>query len=381
MIKNRIIKPECLTMVDIIHCLTLNINDFLLIEKQQRLAGSFKMDETGAKILKILLIEPRTSFSEIAKKCGLSTQAVQKRYERMKKSGIINGAIIQVNPKYIGLTCCGVLNVVAVKNKKQEIDRFLLTKNCVINDYPSNTDDHIIKMIGASDVEKFARIVEELQARPYVKSVDPIIWIDETNMTHPENIIILIDATNNVENGSYDFYKPSFTDTKTGQKSCDTENELNKPPTIDEVDRKIAKILSQNARMPFSKVAEKVGITTSTVIKRYNQMRKNNFIHLSSVTVNLEKLGYNAILMFFLKLSRGSDTSKLFNHIVQIPNVIIAIRTLGSYDMSIAVPIINFEQVFSLTRKISRIENIEDFKIEVHKPFQKFPNSKYSSIL
>jgi DNA-binding Lrp family transcriptional regulator len=43
--------------------------------------------------------------------------------------------------------------------------------------------------------------------------------------------------------------------------------------------------------MSFRKVAEMLGISTQAVIRRYNRLKKN-VLSYSSITVNLEKLGY-----------------------------------------------------------------------------------------
>ena len=57
------------------------------------------IDEIDAKILKTLLKDARTRFTEIAKECGISTNAIVKRFYNLKKSGVINGTAIRLNQK------------------------------------------------------------------------------------------------------------------------------------------------------------------------------------------------------------------------------------------------------------------------------------------
>src|SRR3990170_2837954 len=64
---------------------------------------------------------------------------------------------------------------------------------------------------------------------------------------------------------------------------------------IDETDRKIARILSRSARTPFKRIAEQLGISTKNVIQRYRRLRREKVLTLSSITVDLNKLGYNAM--------------------------------------------------------------------------------------
>ena len=66
---------------------------------------------------------------------------------------------------------------------------------------------------------------------------------------------------------------------------------------MDKIDLYIGKILTGNARMSFTKIAKKLGISTSTVIKRYNRLRKK-VLPYSYLTINLKKLGYVGKVIF-----------------------------------------------------------------------------------
>lgn len=58
-----------------------------------------QIDEIDAKILTTLLKDARTSFAEIARSCGVSTNSILKRFSKLKKVGIINGTALRVNIK------------------------------------------------------------------------------------------------------------------------------------------------------------------------------------------------------------------------------------------------------------------------------------------
>jgi Lrp/AsnC family transcriptional regulator for asnA, asnC and gidA len=61
-----------------------------------------KMDEIDIKILTELMVDAQMPFSQIAKKIGLSHQTIGKRYERMKKEGIIKGCSVLVDGNKLG---------------------------------------------------------------------------------------------------------------------------------------------------------------------------------------------------------------------------------------------------------------------------------------
>ena len=56
-----------------------------------------QIDEIDAKILTTLLKDARTSFAEIARNCGVSTNSILKRFYKLKQSGVISGTALRVD--------------------------------------------------------------------------------------------------------------------------------------------------------------------------------------------------------------------------------------------------------------------------------------------
>lgn len=80
-------------------------------------------DSIDAKILRVLLKESRTSFTEIAEECKISVSGARMRYNRLKKVGIISGEIMQVNPYSLGYKCVGDIGInTSAENEKTVIE-------------------------------------------------------------------------------------------------------------------------------------------------------------------------------------------------------------------------------------------------------------------
>ncbi len=56
-------------------------------------------DEIDVKIIRMLQNEARTSFKEIANQCNVTIDTIKNRYKALKKTGIIRGSTIVLNPK------------------------------------------------------------------------------------------------------------------------------------------------------------------------------------------------------------------------------------------------------------------------------------------
>lgn len=84
-----------------------------------------KIDEIDVRILRILLKDPRTRFAEIARDCKMTTNAIRMRFKRLKETGVIKGAIMQVNPKSLGYNCIAFLGIQADANNETSVYDFL----------------------------------------------------------------------------------------------------------------------------------------------------------------------------------------------------------------------------------------------------------------
>ena len=61
---------------------------------------------------------------------------------------------------------------------------------------------------------------------------------------------------------------------------------------IDEIDRKILKILNWNARLSYREIARQTKLSTGTVISRLEKLQKNGVITGYYANVDAKKLGY-----------------------------------------------------------------------------------------
>ena len=151
---------------------------------------------------------------------------------------------------------------------------------------------------------------------------------------------------------------------------------------MDEVDCLIAKILCKKSRTSFKKIGEELGISTQTVMRRYAKLKKTLFT-CSSITVNLEKLGFQASVGLSIKVSSGKKAliSTIYDQIVKLPNIIVAFETLGPTDIIVMTPVRSFAELFALLEKISNIEGVKEMDLTLFEPHTAWPRQLYSQLL
>ncbi|HEY2312721.1 MAG TPA: winged helix-turn-helix transcriptional regulator [Streptosporangiaceae bacterium] len=71
------------------------------------------MEEINAAIISLLASDGRMSFTELARRTGLSVSAAQQRVRRLEERGVIKGYAAVVNPEEIGLPLTAFVSIKA----------------------------------------------------------------------------------------------------------------------------------------------------------------------------------------------------------------------------------------------------------------------------
>ncbi len=285
------------------------------------------------------------------------------RYKHLWKVGIINGEIMQVNPYSLGYKCVGNIGINTSAEYEETVTEFLKKKATSV--YPSGSwgKYNIGLLVLKKNVEEWAAELHRLDSIPHIKLVDPLIWTETTGMDHPENLEIKPLENKKQENAIEQ--TPTIID--------------NEQMEIDEIDRQIAKILIHNSRISFRKIAKQLNISTKNVIQRYKKLRKNVLIR-STITLDLKKLGYNATAMIFLKCER-SKMPEISNKILQMPNILVFLRLIGSCDLHAVAALEDFSSLIRLQKEIRAIPGTEQVEFFIGEIFPAWPANVFASLL
>ncbi len=102
---------------------------------------------------------------------------------------------------------------------------------------------------------------------------------------------------------------------------------------IDNLDRKILKIISQNARKPFKEVAEECGVSRAAIHQRVQRLVEMGVITGSGYSVNPKSLGFQLCVYIGITLERAKMYESVVAELEQIPEVVETHYTLGGYTI------------------------------------------------
>jgi Lrp/AsnC family transcriptional regulator for asnA, asnC and gidA len=221
---------------------------------------------------------------------------------------------------------------------------------------------NIRSVLGLKHTRDLGHFVDSLKKVPHVNDVDVMIWSDIGRMAYPGNLVIETFPGSTDDTASKAV--PDDVEVKTSSTSSVGQEPESGPgvgglnPSVDKIDESILRILSQNARIPFSTIAKQIGISTKTVICRYRKLKKDWVVY-TTLAINLRKLGYPGYVSYNIKVSSKSWVKDVFERLIKIPNIIVALKLIGPYNINALAPFSTPEQLMKTHASISEIPGID----------------------
>jgi Lrp/AsnC family transcriptional regulator, regulator for asnA, asnC and gidA len=135
---------------------------------------------------------------------------------------------------------------------------------------------------------------------------------------------------------------------------------MNDSEEIDEVDSSILRLLRENARMSFTEMARKTGISDATIQNRLKRMRERGTIERLTVIVNPAATGYvvTAIMLAQTDTEKHDEAKEALAALSEISEVY---SVLGEYDLFVKVWAKSLEELNRIINdRIRSVEGIED---------------------
>jgi DNA-binding Lrp family transcriptional regulator len=124
---------------------------------------------------------------------------------------------------------------------------------------------------------------------------------------------------------------------------------------MDEVDKKIVKILREDGRAGYITIGKQIGLSEGAVRKRIKTLTEAGVIRKFTVKVGIAE-GAEAIAL--LSVSPSYPTQEVSKRIQEIPNVETIYEVTGEYDIVAVISGMNVVEVNDCVEKIRRVEGI-----------------------
>ncbi len=289
------------------------------------------------KILFELSINPRHSYSTIAKNLKISSEVVAYNVEKLKEQKILTGSISIINPKAIN--CQSYELYVRLQNYSPEqlkefINYFVSLQKIRWVASGSGHFDLMLSVI-CKDFEDFNNVLEGIKAKlgkhlsnylmlPLLEEdfLYSIFFIENQDANKFFN---RIRAFKGKDDGSFQKYF--------------VEAQKNKFEHIklDDLDKKIISALELNTTESLASMSEKFNVAVNTIKNRIITLIKNRIIKRFFPTISYNILGYQWHLTM-LNLNLDEDAEKRFLYFITMhPYIVYYSKTIGQYNHILSI--------------------------------------------
>jgi Lrp/AsnC family leucine-responsive transcriptional regulator len=303
-----------------------------------------KLDAKDKGIINELDFDARRSYSQIARRVGLSKDTVQYRIKRLEDLGVIEGYFTAINTARLGYVfyrVCLKFRNISLKKEREIIGQI---KSHPAVGWVSSSSGRwdIITAIWAKNIVEFEGIISELFARYeryfQEKVISTIIYI-----YHFRNKIITssADTSELVFGGRIEKVK------------------------IDDIDFKILSLLSNNARISIVDMARGINLTANAVKNRIKRLVKDGIILAFRAKLNEKLLGfYHYKIFLHLQNFTREREGSLLAFLKSDPHVVYVTKAVGIAELEFEILVRKIEEFYDLIKRmrISLGDTLKDYE-------------------
>ncbi|HIH13073.1 MAG: Transcription regulator, Lrp/AsnC family [archaeon GW2011_AR9] len=306
------------------------------------------------KILRELDFGARQPISQIARKVGLSPEVTAYRIKQLEKQGIITGYYPVIDLSKLGYMFCRFRLI--VENVDSEIEEKFIN---AVKNIPQlgwiifGSSCLVSLIVYAKSIQEASEIYQQI-----ARLFPGVIKSKAFSIAHK----------------IYHFRRNYLYNTEEDEQLIWGEGGK---VEIDEIDRKILVLLIHDARIKYTELAAKVGLTSMAVLNRIKRLQRENLLLGTRCKLNVSKLGYShykiSLLIDKITTERKNSLKQLLR---QSPNVVYITEALGPYDLEFEMDANSEQQVHQFLKKIKEkfpeikgFENTTFYRMEILRYF------------
>ena len=136
---------------------------------------------------------------------------------------------------------------------------------------------------------------------------------------------------------------------------------------LDSLDKKILKLIAEDARMPFLEVARVCNVSGAAIHQRIQKLSNQGVLKGSKFNIDPEKIGYETCAFIGINLKHPENFDEVVEKLKRIPEIVECHYTTGDYDMFMKIYALNNHHLLNIIHDklqplgLSRSETILSF--------------------
>lgn len=146
---------------------------------------------------------------------------------------------------------------------------------------------------------------------------------------------------------------------------------------VDDVDRKIIRLLQEDARKSFNKISESLGIAVGTAYNRVKSLEDNGILKGYTIMLDSAKLGYGLTALILIE-AEGRYLPDVEKALANLDEVICIYDITGDYDIAVVARFKNRNALNNFIKSALKMPHVsrtvtnvvlnvvkEDFRVKV----------------
>ena len=291
-----------------------------------------KLDLKDKKILYELDLNSRATLNEIAKKVGLSKQVVDYRLKNLIKESAIKQFYTIINFSKLGYTQYKLylkFQNVNVKTEKEIIVCWVNNKNSVWVASCRGRWDLTVSIL-AKDINDFGEILGN-----FINQYGLFVLEKDVLITQISPVFTKAYLTEKKEKKKFSY----------GGKIEHYE--------LDDIDKKILRTLSTNARLTILEMIDQLSLTRDVINYRMKKLTKDNILSQYRISINLDKIDHKLYKIILRLHSLTPEKEKqLITYIASHSHGMQYLKLVGSWDVELEFEIKDDEQLHDILLEI-----------------------------
>tara|TARA_B100001109_G_scaffold255550_1_gene259184 strand:- start:1811 stop:2290 length:480 start_codon:yes stop_codon:yes gene_type:complete len=127
---------------------------------------------------------------------------------------------------------------------------------------------------------------------------------------------------------------------------------------IDKVDKLILAYLIEDARMPYTEIAQKINVSPGTIHGRVKKLEKRNIISGATLKVNYDLVGYAFTAYVGIILHRTIESERVLNELQKIAEITVGSVISGQYGILCKIRCRDAKHARDVIYKINEISGV-----------------------
>lgn len=129
---------------------------------------------------------------------------------------------------------------------------------------------------------------------------------------------------------------------------------------IDNTDRQILQLLLEDATLPYTEIAKRLGVSGGTIHVRMNKLVDSGIVKGTHIEIDYAKIGYDITAFLGIYLEKSEYYDQAARALERIPEVVMVHYTTGNYSMFVKIICRDTNHLREVLHdKIQKVEGIQ----------------------